>query len=93
MKADTTIPVVPIKVDRDKVARANAVVAMFEAGKVFIPYEAGWRGEWEMEHEVFPLGAHDDLVDTTVHFLNWVRQHATPTVGLQMAPMKSRWRD
>ena len=30
-----------------------------------LPYDAEWAGEFIDEHGSFPLGAHDDMVDTT----------------------------
>lgn len=73
MRATTRLPVLAIKVDRDKVSRANAVTALCEAGKVFLPWEAPWRVEWEVEHETFPAAAHDDWVDCSTQMLNWAR--------------------
>lgn len=37
LERNTRIPVLPVKVDRDKVARAYAATPLIEAGKVFLP--------------------------------------------------------
>lgn len=64
LKHGTRLPIVPFKVDRDKVARVNAVSPLVEAGKVYLPAGASWLGEWEEEMAAFPFGAHDDQVDS-----------------------------
>ena len=61
------LPVVPfeIKGTQSKVARAEGVTGAVEGQQVFIPARADWLDDWLTEHERFPLGAHDDQVDTT----------------------------
>jgi predicted phage terminase large subunit-like protein len=54
---------------RDKVARASALEAIFEAGNVNVvtPPEGGappWFHEWKTEFLGFPRGKHDDQVDS-----------------------------
>ena len=93
LRAHTRIPVIAIKVDRDKVSRANAVTPLLEAGKVFLPENAAWRPQFEHEHEVFPGGANDDQVDTLTQFLNWARfSVVTDTGGLIGVGKQSTWR-
>ena len=87
MRDKSLIPILPIKVSTSKKARAEAVTPMFEAGKVFIPFDASWKNEWEYEHEIFPGGKNDDWLDTTTQFLNWVR---TRGIGTQTAPTEVR---
>lgn len=69
IKKETAIPVLPVKVDRDKVARANAVTPLFESGRVFLPESASWLMDYVEELASFPAGAHDDQVDTTTQAL------------------------
>lgn len=60
----------------DKVARAEAVAPLWEAGNVWIPHEsvAPWSGEWEAEVTGFPDAAADDRVDTMTQILiRWAR--------------------
>lgn len=61
------LPVVafPVKSTENKIARAEGVTPLVEGGRVFLPERAPWLDEWLKEHERFPLGAHDDQVDTT----------------------------
>ncbi len=73
LKAATRLPVLPVKVDRDKVARAQAVTPLIEAGKVFLPSGAAWLNDYIDELATFPHGAHDDQVDSTTLALNDLR--------------------
>ena len=50
----TTLPVVPMKVDSDKVTRAQAVTPSVEAGKVYIPEVAPWLADYVDELSCFP---------------------------------------
>lgn len=54
-----------------KVARANAVSPLVEAGNVFLPPQniAPWRDEYVQQHTEFDKGAHDDMVDMTTQAL------------------------
>jgi len=76
IRRDTSIPVLPIKVDKDKVARANSVTPLIEAGRVFLPERASWLYDYIEELAAFPLGAHDDQVDSTTQALSWLAQRA-----------------
>ena len=72
LKRDTPMPVLPIKVDADKVARVNAITPLIEAGKVFLPEAAPWLHNYIEELSSFPTGEHDDSVDSTSQFLKYV---------------------
>ncbi len=76
LRSATSFPVIPVKVDRDKQARAEAVTPMFEAGRVFFPAEAPWRSTLEDELASFPAGAQDDQVDSITMALNCLRESA-----------------
>ncbi len=73
LKAATRLPVLPAKVDSDKVSRAQAVTPLIEAGKVFLPAGAAWLNDYLDELATFPNGAHDDQVDSTTLALNDLR--------------------
>jgi phage terminase large subunit-like protein len=72
-------PIVAIQVDRDKLARAEAVTPMVERGDVLLPdprtFDAPWLSEYLNEFALFTgLGdPHDDQVDSTTQMLNYVR--------------------
>jgi len=60
------IPVVPYDPGRrDKTVRALAAVPTIENGLCYLPKLAPWLEDFVGEHERFPNGANDDIVDTT----------------------------
>jgi predicted phage terminase large subunit-like protein len=64
---------------RGKIARAQAVSPLVEAGNVYLPHPdyASWVGDFIEECATFPNGAHDDQVDAmTQALLRW----NTPTL-------------
>ena len=56
----------------DKVMRAHAQTGAFEGGFILLPQEAPWLGAYINELMTFPRGKHDDQVDSTAQFLEWV---------------------
>ena len=72
LRKETSLPVVPIKVDTDKVSRAHAVVPLWEAGKIRAPEGAEWVRDWLDQLYGFPKLAHDDDVDSTTQALNYL---------------------
>jgi len=72
LQQETALPVVPIKVDTDKVSRAWAVVPTWEARRVAIPAGAPWADELLEELYTFPRAAHDDQVDAFTQLLNYL---------------------
>lgn len=65
---------IPINPEGGKVARANAVAPLFEAGNVFHPDPAvyPWVDEHRDELTSFPFGANDDSVDACTQALLWL---------------------
>lgn len=62
----TRLPVVALTPIGSKIARAEATTPLFLAGMVYLDPAGGeWLEEWITEHLRFPLGTHDDRVDTT----------------------------
>ena len=70
----TSIPVIPVSADRDKVARANAVAPLIESGRVFLPQDAEWLFDYLEELTAFPNVTHDDQVDSTTHALAYLKR-------------------
>jgi len=70
LKRDTAIPIKPVKVDKDKVARANAVTPLIESGRVYLPERASWLHNLIEELSSFPSGEHDDQVDALTQALS-----------------------
>lgn len=65
LKQNTDLPVKEIVVSKDKVTRLTAVLDYIATGRCYLPRNAPWVGAFIREHAEFPLGAHDDMVDTT----------------------------
>jgi hypothetical protein len=63
----TNLPAVDIHPDRDKVTRARALAARYEAGKVYHLRSAPGLADYEDELVAFPNGRHDDQVDAAVY--------------------------
>ena len=59
---------------QDKIARVNAVSAIFEAGQVWAPLDQEFAQEMVEEVAAFPYGDHDDLVDSMTQALMRFRQ-------------------
>ena len=83
LKKDTRLPIVKIKVDRDKESRAHAVTPLVEAGRVYLPDSAPWLMDYLDELSSFPAAPHDDMVDATTQALNYLRSQSsgTPMIG------------
>ena len=81
LKYQTALPIRPVRVDRDKLARSQAVTPLIEAGKVFLPESAPWLADFLDELAAFPTGVHDDVVDSVTQALNYLR-HQTNTVSV-----------
>jgi predicted phage terminase large subunit-like protein len=69
LRYETALPVIPIKVDRDKLSRAQAITPLIEAGRVFLPQSAPFLSDFVDELAAFPNGVHDDAVDCTTQAL------------------------
>jgi predicted phage terminase large subunit-like protein len=80
LRAGTTLPVKPIKVEHDKLTRAHAVTPLIEAGKVYIPESAPWRKTLLDETASFPNGQYDDICDSTTQALNFLRAPREPGI-------------
>jgi len=72
LQRETRLPIVPVKVDSDKVSRAYAVTPTIEAGRVLLPDAAPWRDDYIDELASFPNAMHDDTVDSTTQALNYM---------------------
>jgi hypothetical protein len=61
------------KLEGDKIMRLHAQTATIDNGFVHIPEAAPWLAEYLHEMTVFPRGKHDDQVDSTAQFLDWLK--------------------
>ncbi|MDB5595816.1 MAG: terminase [Hyphomicrobiales bacterium] len=60
---------IAIMPEGDKLVRASSQSAQIESGRVFLPQEAPWLGDFQLELAAFPNGRHDDQVDSMSQFL------------------------
>jgi predicted phage terminase large subunit-like protein len=81
LKRETRLPIIPVKVDKDKSIRAYAVTPLIEAGRVFLPEYAQWLHDYVEELSAFPNGEHDDQVDSTTQALRQMANPATYGFG------------
>ncbi len=63
--------------DGDKIMRLHAQTATIENGFVWLPEEAHWLADYLSELAAFPMGRHDDQVDSTAQALAWPKRPST----------------
>jgi predicted phage terminase large subunit-like protein len=73
LRSTTSLPIIAIEPDGNKIFRAQDVSAMVEAGLLRLPASAPWLTDFEGEFFGFPLSTHDDQVDSVTQFLAWAR--------------------
>ena len=73
------IPILPLA---DKLTRVVACSGAIEAGRVHLPNQAEWLLDFEEELVTFPLAIHDDRVDSTSQFLNYIKTNNSSYVEL-----------
>lgn len=93
LQRNTRIPVLPVKVDSNKVARANSATPLIEAGKVFLPDGAEWIYDYVEEMSAFPNAEHDDQVDSTTQALAYLRGPGEPEESIQIYDSMSEVRE
>ena len=71
LRRDTRIAIHAYKVDKDKVARANAVTPMHEAKLCYLPETGAWVADFVESLSAFPTAPHDDDVDAFVMTLDY----------------------
>lgn len=84
LRIHTALPALAIQPISDKISRFAAVTAMIESGRVFLPHTAPWLPAFEAELLAFPNAPHDDQVDSTSQFLQWMRKKHVRSPGLRV---------
>jgi predicted phage terminase large subunit-like protein len=82
LERDTDLPVVKVKVDVDKVTRANAAAPTWEAGRIWIPEDAPWAADFLAELYAFPRGKNDDQVDVLTQLIKYAIIGGSPGDGI-----------
>ena len=75
----------------DKIARVNAISDLFASGKVWAP-DTRWAREVIEEVAAFPVGEHDDFVDTTSQALLRFRQGGFISLDSDLSDDSPLWR-
>ncbi|GFR11665.1 terminase_6C domain-containing protein [Trichonephila clavata] len=83
LKASSHLPIIEIMPHDDKLTRFYRIVPIIESGKVFLPHQAVWLNDFEYEILMFPETRHDDQVDSTVQYLQWVRDSSSRVAALR----------
>lgn len=65
---------VPVEPQGGKEARVRAAAPQIQGGNVILP-RTEWARALVEESAAFPLGKHDDLIDSTAQALNWLLHH------------------
>jgi predicted phage terminase large subunit-like protein len=71
------LPVIPIKVEQDKIARAHGITPICETGRILFPDPALYPGARQWTDDLitsllaFPAAKHDDLTDVFVYAMKW----------------------
>lgn len=66
------IPVIAINPKGDKIERLERCTGLMEAGRVKLPDNAEWMADFLAEMVTFPMGRHDDQVDSVSQAINWM---------------------
>jgi predicted phage terminase large subunit-like protein len=74
LRWESSLRPISIRPTADKVTRLSIQSAKIEAGQVHLPERAAWLGEFQAEVKQFPLGKHDDQVDSMSQFLGWIEK-------------------
>lgn len=61
------LPIKPLAAEKDKVSRAQNILARYSQKTVYHMHDAPWLVDFEDELTAFPNGAHDDQVDTLAY--------------------------
>lgn len=72
--ADLVPGIVPVEPQGGKESRVRAASPQIQAGNVYLP-KTKWAEELVEEAAAFPLGRHDDQIDSTAQALNWLLHH------------------
>ena len=86
LPVETSIPILPIKVESDKQARGRAASWAAQAGRVYLPESSDWLYEFVQEMNDFPQGRWRDQADSVSQALTWIRLNTSDdsTLGESM---------
>lgn len=74
LRSETSVPVVSIEPEGDKITRMVVESSAYESGWVYHPEGEPWLADYESELAGFPFAPAADQVDSTSQFLKWARK-------------------
>lgn len=80
----------PIRPTADKSARFYRHLPLIEEGRLLLPQQADWLGDYVSELLAFPVGRHDDQVDSTSQALDYLTRDAARTRPLVRRDLRRR---
>ena len=80
----TNLPILPVIDPGSKEIKVISITGLIESGKVLLPESAPWLYEYETEIAQFPVGKHDDQVDSTAQALAHLKK---PSLLSALRPM------
>jgi len=69
LRKETSLPIIAIEPEADKLTRAINQSPLIEAGLVYLPDQAAWLPDYESEIRAFPAGDYADQVDQLTQYL------------------------
>lgn len=78
---------IPRKPELDKKSRVAGISSLIEAGRLILPAQAHWLGEFEAELLGFPNAKFDDQVDALSQLLSWALHKLDRPPSLSVGPM------
>ena len=74
LRESTSLPILAIQADKDKIARANSTTGLFESGRVYFYRFGKWLYDLEDELKDFGEGCdYDDQIDSITQALNYMK--------------------
>lgn len=74
LRRELTMALIGILPKEEKLIRMSSCSSLIEAGRVYLPKNSSWLASFENELSLFPNSTHDDQVDSTSQFLNWLKK-------------------
>ena len=81
LKRGTSLPLLEVKVNKDKVARVNEIAAYIESGRVYLPEGKDFLLDFVEESAIFPNGKHDDQIDAMTQAIKHLTQVNNYQIG------------
>lgn len=89
LRRETTLPIIAIEPEGDKISRAFGQSALVEAGLVYLPESAPWLPDFESEIRAFPAGDYADQVDQLTQYLTRHRNRSDGFAFARTGPRDS----